>query len=1502
MQLSGAGGDQQVSTETDLSCVECDAMQKSAINPKTTRARAAAGAKLRKERANTALVVIGMHRSGTSVLTRVLGMLGAQLPSDLMPPTEANPDGYWESMGLYRIHDDMLHAAGSSWHDLGPVPPFWENTQFIENYRSRLIEALKASFGDAAFFVLKDPRISRFVPFIDSALREFGAEPKFIIAIRNPWEVARSLKARDGFHHAKGLLLWLDHTLCAERSTRLSGRTFVLYDALLSDWRSSLLKACEELGVTFPAKHDTEIESFIKPAMRHHVHMVEDVHARDDIAAWAKVAFEAVRSLAQNKPGDHIEALDQVYNEFTSAQKAFGPLLAEAYATQLKEKEVLNELNAKLEAREAEARALRAKLKGLLRKKEALRPQVARLKSHVANIYTSRSWRLTAPLRMPSRAIEWLTQNARRGLKVRLTTGGPAKTQSPTVEPRRKRATDEKPTALTAPGQSRSKLHALENTYRQYWEQANALKSAWLYSELAERPVKAERCDVKMIAYYLPQFHPISENDAWWGRGFTEWRNVAKAAPVFVGHYQPKLPGELGFYDLRVVDVIRRQAELARLYGVSAFCFHFYWFAGKRLLEMPLLSFLENPDIDIEFCLCWANESWTRRWDGGEQDILIGQSHSPEDDLAFIRYLKRYFEDPRYLKINGKPVLTVYRPTILPDVAATAARWRCEAEAMGLPGLYLVATNSFGFSGAQDIGFDALSEFPPNCIRATRCDVERLTKQFKGKVYRYEDCIRASKECSLQESRLWPGAMPSWDNTARRITTGTVYHGSTPALFQKWLENCIGRARRNPPGERFVVINAWNEWAEGAYLEPDQRFGFAWLGAIRNAITEALREKPSDKIVVVSHDAHLHGGQLLALSLVRSLATEFNFAVDVVILGPGPLKSRFEEYAVVHDLSSVDPRGPVAKALAEQLFASGHRVALVNTTPSGAFLETLANAGLRCTAMVHEMSAFITERRLEDAAAAIVQSARTIVFGAEAVRESFGCFADLASHPDVRIRPQGLYKRNGLKCDLPSSRRLLREKLGISQDKKIALGVGSADLRKGIDLFVQGGLELAAKRGDIDFVWLGKCEASMQKLVRTILENEPHASRFHFLEFQKDTDLFYAGSDVFVLSSREDPLPTVAFEAMDVGLPVVAFADAGGIPDMIKGVCGLVIPWSDASALARAIEQLVATPEQAWKFGAAGKKLVEERLSFREYVFDLLTYSGVQFERISVIVPNYNYGSHLKERLNSIVGQNYPIFELIVLDDASSDNSLEVVEEFRRESGIELRVVVNDANSGSVFAQWQTGLALARGKYIWIAEADDIAESNFISAVVSSAASSDAALTFTDSFQIDERGHRIGNSYAAYCNGGKDGRFSRDFTLRGKAFLEECLSVKNTVLNVSSVLWRRDALERALNAVGSSIASYKIAGDWRLYAELALTDEPITYVARSLNGHRRHSTSVTSELDKQRHLKEIEDLHTFIADRLNATSTTTLAEMKAYQCKIAEQFGLHGAIGCRPCD
>lgn len=348
--------------------------------------------------------------------------------------------------------------------------------------------------------------------------------------------------------------------------------------------------------------------------------------------------------------------------------------------------------------------------------------------------------------------------------------------------------------------------------------------------------------DPRLIAFFLPQFHPIPENDLWWGKGFTEWTNVSKAEPNFTGHYQPRIPADLGYYDLRLSEVLQQQADLAQRYGLHGFCFYYYWFGGKRLLERPLEQLLQQDKPDIPFCLCWANENWTRRWDGLEKEVLIAQDHSDEDDLAVIQDLIRYFKDGRYIKIDGRPVLVIYRPTLFPDFVKTAARWRDACRQNGVGEIYIAMVESFelaksGFHPSL-LGCDAAIEFPPGgLVKPKPPTGEILNPDYTGHSADYRELAVSYASRPAPGYTRFKGVMPGWDNTARRQDAGNCFEHSTPGAFQAWLEESIAETREQRYGdERLVFINAWNEWAEGAYLEPDRRFGHAYLEAVRNAL------------------------------------------------------------------------------------------------------------------------------------------------------------------------------------------------------------------------------------------------------------------------------------------------------------------------------------------------------------------------------------------------------------------------------------------------------------------------------------------------------------------------------------------------------------------------------------------------------------------------------------------------------------------------------------------
>ncbi len=374
---------------------------------------------------------------------------------------------------------------------------------------------------------------------------------------------------------------------------------------------------------------------------------------------------------------------------------------------------------------------------------------------------------------------------------------------------------------------------------------------------------------LRAISFYLPQYHPIKENDEWWGAGFTEWRNVAKAVPNFAGHYQPHVPSELGFYDLRLPEVQQRQAELAREYGLYGFCYYYYWFNGRRVLERPLEQLLAHPEIDSPFCVCWANENWTRTWDGKANDILLGQQHSPEDDEAFLRSLLPYFRDERYIRVDGKPVLLVYRVDLFPDAKATAERWRQVAKDNGIGDIHLCAVQFYGVTDPRPWGFDAAVEFPPHGFLPpeNRPDVipPMSNPRFAGGVVDYQKVVSQALKKPRPDYRWYRGVMPSWDNTARRQDTPHMFVNSSPLDYQHWLKQVAQETRRgNPADAQLVFINAWNEWGEGCHLEPDLKYGRAWLEATHAALSGL---SAVDKLV--SGLKHLHNGDGAVAAQIR---------------------------------------------------------------------------------------------------------------------------------------------------------------------------------------------------------------------------------------------------------------------------------------------------------------------------------------------------------------------------------------------------------------------------------------------------------------------------------------------------------------------------------------------------------------------------------------------------------------------------------------------------------
>ena len=349
----------------------------------------------------------------------------------------------------------------------------------------------------------------------------------------------------------------------------------------------------------------------------------------------------------------------------------------------------------------------------------------------------------------------------------------------------------------------------------------------------------------RLIAINLPQFHPFKENDEWWGKGFTEWTNVVNARPRFRGHYQPQLPTDTGFYDLRLPESRQMQANMAKQYGIYGFCYYHYWFNGKQLMERPVNDILSSGKPDFPFMICWANENWTRSWNGEQENVLIKQNYSEEDDIAHIDYLcKNYFSDPRYIRVHRKPFFVVYRPDLIPNIKNTIEIWRRTAQQNGF-NLYL------GFMRAEknsrefyiDAGFDVSIDFQPNFITdkkwwldyrawidAMRFKLFRRKKPIMPVLYDYAKYVKYACSHALHNYKNFPCIFPGWDNSPRRANKSfTAIIRSTPNKYGEWLRFLLDNFKPYSDEENFIFINAWNEWAEGNHLEPDQKWGRAYL-------------------------------------------------------------------------------------------------------------------------------------------------------------------------------------------------------------------------------------------------------------------------------------------------------------------------------------------------------------------------------------------------------------------------------------------------------------------------------------------------------------------------------------------------------------------------------------------------------------------------------------------------------------------------------------------------
>jgi glycosyltransferase involved in cell wall biosynthesis len=629
-------------------------------------------------------------------------------------------------------------------------------------------------------------------------------------------------------------------------------------------------------------------------------------------------------------------------------------------------------------------------------------------------------------------------------------------------------------------------------------------------------------------------------------------------------------------------------------------------------------------------------------------------------------------------------------------------------------------------------------------------------------------------------------------------------------------------------------------------------------------------------VIFVSHDATETGAPLVLLELCRQYKNIYNDSMVIVLMAGGNLEKDFEALATVINLdmelfSKNIVVNPDAEILFSLLAEKGYTQCIANTVVSGFLNDVFEDNCIQTTHLIHEMLELIEEYKFTQAAMQIGKSSSSVIFSSKFAAEKFA--AQFMNKKAFHVIPQGI-SENMICNDKEKARRKILETIGcLNSDSKIVLGAGLAQYRKGTDLFLSTAHECYLK-GHIDnlhFVWLGNREVEYEDWQNTILPTLPYKEHIHFVDFVEDPTDFFGGSDIFLLTSREDPLPTVALIALKNELPVIMFENTGGIQEYIDDLNGAVIEQFNTAQMAGSIFKVL----NSKRSGNLSKKIYTNA----EYFSKIMSLSQSEQLKISVIIPNYNYEQYIEQRIDSILKQTYHPDEIIFLDDCSTDNSVAIAENKLREFGIPYRIILNDENAG-VYKQWLKGIQLARNELIWIAEADDFSDPNFLKSLVSYFNRDDnLGLAYAQSKIVDESGNVVSEDVRFHTDSIDQEKWKKSYISKGIREIEHALLYRNTIPNVSACLFNKKYLE----GIDEILLRYKYCGDWYLYSYL-FTKSNVAFCKRSLNYFRKHSNNVTTiNTHKSAYIKEVLDIKRHLMSLLKISRSQYHAMLELFE-------------------
>jgi glycosyltransferase involved in cell wall biosynthesis/GT2 family glycosyltransferase len=811
--------------------------------------------------------------------------------------------------------------------------------------------------------------------------------------------------------------------------------------------------------------------------------------------------------------------------------------------------------------------------------------------------------------------------------------------------------------------------------------------------------IKIEGCDPRFIAFYLPQYHPIPENDRWWGRGFTEWRNVIRAIPFFDGHNQPRVPADLGFYDLRVGAVQHEQARIAQAHGLYGFCYYYYWFDGIRLLNSPIDSLMRPGAPDFNFCICWANENWTRNWDGHNKHILLQQNYSFESNRRFIRELIPILADPRYIRYAGRPLLIVYRILHMENWTQTAQMWREECRAFGLGEIHLAAVRT-NFDTLSDdpaeYGLDSFVLFPPHEVKnvSARQKVKNLQPDFTGQLFDYEDVVTGDieKYGQWKGGVIHRGAMMAWDNSARRLQHARVYTGATPMKFRSWLKGILKQESTRPEASPYIFINAWNEWAEGTYLEPDSRHGYAYLEALRSLSNQAgcpsitlkdavigdrlprhlqldevapgkplpdLRRRLSSFVVshcdyrqgLLAHTeskqtvmvcAHyvgkeVFGGERSLLNVLQGLAVN---KYDVVTILPS-----FENEAYLREICRLSRsvfhvpyrQWQHSRATDEQFVLDVSDI-LVTESVDLLYANTIVLHEPIVAAKRLSVPIVVHVRELIDRDEALCQQ---IGLPANEIQRRVEAVADgIIANSDATFRLFSCARNIHLvkNCITPAS-----EVAAVVSVERLRFGMISSNIpKKGLDDLIRVAQSAHERKLPVDFVNVGPINGYVKKK----LSESAVPPNLNFVGYRDGAAAALAELDVLLsLSSFAESFGRTVAEALSYGKPVIGYRYGALDELVVEGQGGFLVPYRNTEAVLEKIKFFLDNKNLIATFGSAGKAHIETNYSQGRLNSQLGEALAKVFGSVGKkIVPGGQYGKRNDQHFARPVTVVVPIF------------------------------------------------------------------------------------------------------------------------------------------------------------------------------------------------------------------------------------------------------------------